>query len=154
MAAMETAPTETAPTETAPTDIAAMGGAARDTSPPTSDLAKLLAGIRLPHDLLPVVPSGREPSDQHVSLMTSVAPADIVGPAVADELERLGYQLEPANESQLLGRRGDDILTVSIIISPATTESGGVQVYPAAKDQDVVVTIDAGVPPTTSVGLL
>ncbi len=61
-------------------------------------LADILAGVRLPWNLLPTVDQAREPSNDRVVLMTDgVEPAE-VGADVADELERLGFTISTRGE--------------------------------------------------------
>ncbi len=140
-------PTDVPPTDVPPTDVpltdAPVSSAtpmAASTAPKT--LSDLLVGFQLPHDLLPVIPDHDDITERHVSLMTSSAPVDVVGPAVADELERLGFELTPLSENELLAVRGDDRLALTLVTSPTTAEQGGRLLYPQANPGDVVVTIE------------
>ena len=99
--------------------------------------------FRIAYDLMPVVPEYAPSNDAHVSLLTSSAPAAVVGPAIADELERLGYTLEPKNDRELKARRNTDELVLGIVTSPAMLTDGDRPRYPTAADGDVLITIDA-----------
>lgn len=105
-------------------------------------LADLLSGFQLPHDLLPVIPDHDDITERHVSLMTATAPVEVVGPAVADELERLGFELTPLSENELLAVRDNDRLALTMVTSPTTAEYGGRLMYPQANPGDVVITIE------------
>lgn len=114
--------------------------------PATRGLAETLAGIHLPCELLPVVPKGVSPSDKTVSLVTATASPDVVGPAIADELERLGYELDAVSASRLVARRQTDVLTLDMILSPSQLERDGVALYPEVSDNAVLVVIAMGEP--------
>ena len=109
-------------------------------------LADTLAGIHLPCELLPVVPKGVSPSDKTVSLVTATASPDVVGPAIADELERLGYELDAVSASRLVARRQTDVLTLDMILSPSQLERDGMALYPEVSDNAVLVVIAMGEP--------
>ena len=113
---------------------------------PARGLAETLAGIHLPCELLPVVPKGVSPSDNTVSLVTTSAPPDVVGPAIADELERLGYELDAVSASRLIARREPDALTLDMILSPNQLEHEGVALYPDVSADAVLVVIAIGEP--------
>lgn len=114
--------------------------------PGARGLADTLAGIHLPCELLPVVPKGVSPSDTTVSLVTASAPPDVVGPAIADELERLGYELAAVSASRLIARREADVLTLDMIVSPSQLERDGIALYPEVSDNAVLVVIAMGEP--------
>ncbi len=113
---------------------------------PARGLAETLAGIHLPCELLPVVPKGVSPSDNTVSLVTTSAPPEVVGPAIADELERLGYELDAVSASRLIARRDPDALTLDMILSPDQLEHEGVALYPGVNPDAVLVVIAIGEP--------
>lgn len=135
------------PLETPPNDVPLDSAPEHSATPmaPTAGqktLADLLEGFQLPHSLLPIIPDHADISERHVSLLTSTAPVEIVGPAVADELERLGYQLAPVSDNELLASRDDDQLKLTMVVAPTTVERGGRLVYPQANEGDVVITIE------------
>lgn len=75
---------------------------------PTKTLADVLAGIRLPYDLFPVDEPDPQIADVAVTLVTMTTPAGQVGMAVADELERLGYEIFSLSDSEAVAKRGTD----------------------------------------------
>lgn len=129
---METAETEVAKSEvTEPTEPA-------DAAP---TLADLLAGVRLPWNLLPTVDQSREPSNDRVVLITSEGdPADI-GIDVADELERLGFTIAPRGDDTAVATRGDQSLGLQIIEDPMAAEVDGTRRFPTATDSSVALDI-------------
>ncbi len=121
----EGATTEAATTEAA-TKKAQRGGAHSVPAPaaeavteravpagPTT-IADLLSGIRLPFDLLPMVPNGEEASDQRVSLVSAEEQPEVLGAAIADELERLGYSIKTLATDQARANRGAQRLALRI----------------------------------------
>lgn len=78
-------------------------------------VAGLLSGIALPNDLVPLSTIGpRAAVGDRVAFWTNRAPAEIVGPAFADELERLGYTVQSLDEQSLSAERGNDRLLVVV----------------------------------------
>ncbi len=114
--------------------------------PPDKTLAELLAGIDVPNDLVPIVPEGGGNDRSTASLITD-APAAEVGKGVADELERLGYELKVLGSTEILARRGDDFLSVSLVLDPESPDEGGRRRFPTAKEGDVVVDFWVGAGP-------
>ena len=85
-----------------------------------STIADYLGGIRLPYDLLPMVPNGEKASDQRVSLVSDGAQPEVVGAAIADELERLGYSIKTLSTDEAVAVRDKQTL--------------GLQIYPDASE--------------------
>jgi hypothetical protein len=83
-------------------------------------VAELVTGIELPCDLVPVV-TGDAIDPYRVTFATTGAGAGVVGAALADELERLGYQLRSVDESTALAVRDDAELQVRVTADPGTT---------------------------------
>ena len=107
----------------------------------TATLADLLAGVRLPWNLLPTVDHSRSPSNDHVVLMTADGePAD-VGADVADELERLGFSITTRGEDIAVATRGDDVLGLQIIPNAADAMSDDVTRFPSASATSVALDI-------------
>lgn len=113
-------------------------------APNRRSLADLLAGVELPQGLRPVAPAGPVTADDTVYLLTDRAPAEVVGPAVADELERLGYSLEAVDPSTLVASRGADVLTLTMVLDPRSLTEHGAALFPHATAADVLVTIAVG----------
>lgn len=140
-AAPSTAPTQAPPSaDTAPTTSAATEATA---TPDVTDLtlADLLAGVRLPWNLLPTIDQGREPSNDRVALITSEGdPADI-GVDVADELERLGFAIAPRGDDTAVATRGEHSLGLQIIENPMDAEIDGTRRFPTATESSVALDI-------------
>lgn len=132
-------PADTTHSEGRPTTVS------HRTTAPGTDLARLLNGISLPCNLSPIAPDTHPATDNTVYLVTHSDPPEVVGPAVADELERLGYTLEPAGSSVLIASRGSETLTLTMVLEPRGLERDGVVLFPRAAAADVMVTIAAGV---------
>ncbi len=113
-------------------------------SPAVPTLRESLAGIHLPCDLLPVAPRSIVPGDDTLSLATSAASAEVVGPAIADELERLGYDLDPVSSSRLVARRGLNQLTLDMVLSAADVIDDSGPVYPELSPDAVLIVIRTG----------
>jgi hypothetical protein len=86
------------------------------TGPTTSErptVAELVEGIALPCGLIPVV-TGAELDPHHVVFATTGHGAGEVGSALADELERLGFELRTETDTEAVAVRGDARLRVRI----------------------------------------
>jgi len=104
-------------------------------------LADLLAGVRLPWNLLPTVDHSREPSNDRVVLSTTEGePAD-VGADVADELERLGFVITTRGEDTAIATRGDDVLGLQIIPDAAGATANNTTRFPNATGTSVALDI-------------
>lgn len=115
--------------------------------PAPRGLAELLTGIALPSGLVPIPAAGRAPTARAMSLLgRGVAPA-AVATALADELERLGFDLVPQGIDQLIGRRGGDTLSLAIDTEPHLAEIDGELRFGDAIEGDVVIDIWVGVGP-------
>ncbi|MEZ5342309.1 MAG: hypothetical protein R2706_12925 [Acidimicrobiales bacterium] len=111
-------------------------------------LATLLDGVHLPAALTPIVADGIEPNDSYLCLHTSTANPE-VGLGLADELERLGYEVMGISENEAVAQRGADTVSMRIDAQPAETSVAGIRRYPDAKHGDVVVgVVGAGPRPT------
>jgi hypothetical protein len=106
--------------------------------------ARTLAGIRLPCDLAPIAPRGVAASGDTINLLSTSAPLEVVGPAIADELERLGYALDPVSVSRVIARRGADALTLDLVASPDGLQSEGLPLYPEVGPSAVLLVIRSG----------
>jgi hypothetical protein len=76
-------------------------------------VAELVAGIALPCGLIPVV-TGAELDPHHVVFATTGHGAGEVGSALADELERLGFELRTETDTEAVAVRDDASLRVRI----------------------------------------
>lgn len=99
-------------------------------SPPTDPggartVAAALSGIAMPHDLVPLTSMGLRPSVVDQVAFSSRMPVDVVAPAFADELERLGYAVTPLDQGSLAAKRGNDNLIVYVHPGPAAAAPDG-----------------------------
>ena len=102
------APRADTPPGSAPSGPASPSSPSSQPGPaPSTTVAQALAGIALPHGLAPLTTMApREGVLDRVAFWTSV-PAEIVGPAFGDELERLGYTVSPLDDTTLAAQRAD-----------------------------------------------
>ncbi len=123
-------------------------GALGDTgrgSAPKSTLPELLAGITLPHELVPLTQIDTDIDlATHVVVATKKVPAETVAEGLVAELERLGYQIERPTMTELTaqGERG----TLRLLIHPdgSHVHDGGTRRFPTAEEKMVVVELFAG----------
>jgi hypothetical protein len=125
----------TKPAEAAPE--AAPGG-----SPRVTTVAAALAGIRLPADLSPLTTmTPRVAVGDRVAFWTNTVPAEIVGPAFADELVRLGFDVETTDVSTLHAERDDAQLTVVLHPEGLLATIDDQPAFPSLPERAVVVEI-------------
>jgi hypothetical protein len=106
----------------------------------SASLMEALEGIRLPCDLVPLnIVEGRAPSDRELALVSTGHPADAVGAALADELERLGYEITTLAPHEAVASKGADRVKVTIHARPDTVLTGKLPTYPTAPPDSVVV---------------
>jgi hypothetical protein len=105
-------------------------------SAPAAGVADALVGIQMPCDLVPLV-LDRLASDR-ITLSTTGYPAEAVGTALADEVERLGYDLRPMSDHELLATRGATGLRLTI--RPPDADGRHFE-HPTAREESVVVEI-------------
>ncbi len=113
--AVPPAPAVSAPAATPPSVTPSPATPAQDTptpptpparlEPPAVSLADLVRGIRLPHDLTPMVPDDDAVAAVGVTLVSAATPAGEVGASFADELERLGYEIFSTSETEAVAKR-------------------------------------------------
>ena len=101
-------------------------------------MTDLLEGIRLPYDLMPVT-SAVEDADRHIVFLTTHSNAGEVGKRFADELERLGFELESVEFDQAVAVRGDDVVSMKIVPDADQVEVAGGRRYGAAGAGDVAL---------------
>ncbi len=109
----------------------------RHRSAPAAGIADALVGIRMPCDLVPLVVDRL--ANNHITLSTTGYPAEVVGTALADEVERLGYVLRPMSDRELVATRGTTELRLTI--DPPGVDGRHLE-HPNARDQSVVVRIN------------
>ena len=105
-------------------------------SAPAAGIADALVGIKMPCDLVPLV-FDRLATDR-ITLSTVGHPAEVVGSALADEVERLGYVVRPISDREVIATRGATELKLTI---ERPGPDGRHLHHPQARDDSVVVEI-------------
>lgn len=111
-------------------------------APPAQEatVASCLAGVALPHDLVPLTTIAARPAvGDRVAFWTDRAPAEIVGPAFAVELERLGYTVTALDERTLSAQRDATRLLVMIHPDGARAIIGDQLAFSSVPEQSVVI---------------
>jgi hypothetical protein len=103
---------------------------------PAAGVADALVGIRMPCDLVPLV-LDRLATDR-ITLSTVGHPAEEVGTALADEVERLGYVVRPLSDREVIATRGATELRLTI--TPPDFDGRHLH-HPQAREDSVVVEI-------------
>jgi hypothetical protein len=80
---------------------------------PASTIAEVLHGISLPCNLAPLT-DGSTDFVRRAAFATTTHPAEIVGPAVADELERIGMDFKMLTDTIAVARRDDHVVRVGV----------------------------------------
>ena len=83
--------------------------------PRAETLAEALTGIQMPADLSPLIGDAVDP--RRMLFTTGTATPETVGGALADELERLGFELQPLDERSVAANRPDAAVEVRILAS-------------------------------------
>ena len=106
-------------------------------------LGEALRGIAMPSDLAPLVHiEGGDPNRRAVFATTGRSP-ELVGAEVAEELQRLGFALEPMGPQDAIARRGEDSLAVRIrAIGPLPKTGPADPAYPTAPECSVVLDVE------------
>lgn len=112
--------------------------AAEAVAPPT--VLDLLDGATLPYDLTPLTTTIVD-HDRHAIFLSTEGDAELVGTAFADELVRLGYEIEPKGHDEALARRGEDILSLRISPDAQSVDDGGEPRYPTAAEGAVAIEV-------------
>lgn len=114
---------------------------------PPQTLADLLIGIDLPSELVPYGAADHPDPDRYVALLTAAAPPEEVGPAIADELERLGFALHALSDDEAVARRGDDVISLRIHPRADTAHVQGRRLFPLVSAETVAVELWVGAGP-------
>ena len=104
-------------------------------------LADLLAGVRLPWNLLPTVDRSRAPSTDRVVLITDEGEPSAIGSDVADELERLGFSISTQGDDTAFAERDGHSLGLQIIPEPMGARVGDTPRFPSATPESVALDI-------------
>jgi hypothetical protein len=114
--------------------------AARIATQPRLTIVQALAGINLPYDLVPLTTMApRRGVDERVAFWTDTAPAEVVGPAFADELERLGYEVSSRDDTTLAGVRDDVHLVVVLHPDALLATINDQAAFPSVPERAVVI---------------
>lgn len=110
-----------------------------------STLPDLLAGITLPHELVPLTQVD-VPIDlaSHVVVSTTKAPAQVVREGLTEELERLGYSVEQETMMTLVATGPRGRVTVDVHPDGTAVQESGAPRFPTAPEGSVVVELRAG----------
>jgi hypothetical protein len=103
----------------------------------------LLSEVALPFDLAPANDGVADPT-RHTILLSPHDDAEAVGTAFADELVKLGYEIEADGLDQARAVRGDEVLSLRISPNAGTRGSGKYRRYPTAGDTDVAIEVWVG----------
>ncbi len=108
-------------------------------APAPRTLATVLVGVRLPCDLLPTPDALHPPSDDRVTLLTDAAEPPTVGGAIADELERLGFEIAPDGDDEAVAIRGEDTIGMKITSEAFDATVGNGRRFPEATATSVAL---------------
>ena len=112
-----------------------------DDAIPSPALADLLAGVRLPWNLLPTVDQSRDPSNDRVVLITNEGEPSQIGSDVADELERLGFAISTQGEDIAIAEREGHRLGLQIIPEPLAASVDETPRFPSSTADSVALEI-------------
>lgn len=131
----------TPPPEPTATDVTPGSAATTPVPDGGPTLADLLAGVRLPWNLLPTVDQQHQPSNDRVALLTDEGEPTDVGADVADELERLGFSISTRGEDTAIATRGEHALGLQIIPDAVAARVGDEARFPSASPTSVALDI-------------
>ncbi|MEJ5254659.1 MAG: hypothetical protein WHS89_04860 [Acidimicrobiales bacterium] len=134
-------PGPAAPTSTPPSGRAGVFPASLDTSVPMTagpgpggtSVAEAVRGIRMPCGLAPLVGSSTALDPNHVVFSTTETTPEVVGTALADELERLGFTIRSVATNQAVATKPGAQVTVTVHTD--------LRAFPTAPPGSVVVTL-------------
>jgi len=116
------------------------GPAAETGTPADQTVVAALSGIRLPGDLVPLTTMApRFGVGDRIGFWTNRTPAEIVGPAFAAELERLGYEVSPIDATSLAAHRADTRLVVVTHPDGLLATIDDKPAFPSVPERSVVV---------------
>ncbi|MFT5203421.1 MAG: hypothetical protein ACI9C1_002820 [Candidatus Aldehydirespiratoraceae bacterium] len=101
-------------------------------------LAEALEGIAMPCDLAPLMGNGSL-DPREVSFFTRDQVPAKVGGAIADELERLGYEISPVDDRSIRAERGQNLVRARIVSAATDSEEVFAELHPSAPKDSVVV---------------
>jgi len=105
-------------------------------------VASALQGIALPNGLVPLTTMAPRPNTlDRVAFWTDTAPAEVVGTAFGDELERLGYAVTPLDQQSLAAQRDGVRLIVVVHPDGHAANVGGMQLFASVPERAVVIEV-------------
>jgi hypothetical protein len=111
------------------------------TGPEPQTVAGALSGIALPNGLVPLTSVAPRVGVGDRVVFWTKDRVDAVGPAFADELERLGYTVSPLDAHSLAAKRDDDHLVVFIHPDARAATIDGRPAFESAPDEAVVIEV-------------
>ncbi len=105
-------PDAAAPPESAAADLGDTAAVSRPVITRLATLAEALEGIELPNGLVPVISDPMDPRNMLFSSSTS--PAEVIGRGLADEIERLGYSIQPVDDETIQAAKDGAELEIRI----------------------------------------
>lgn len=108
-----------------------------------ASLPELLAGIVLPHDLVPVTQGAAVDLATHAVFATDRAGGRDVREALVDELGRLGFEVVPTDVNSFTASNERGQVTVVVHPSPASEVEAGAPRFPTVSAGSVVVELRA-----------
>ena len=132
-------PDESSPS--APVAMAEARPAPESATSSAATVADALHGISLPNDLAPLTSMApRGDVGDRVAFWTKV-PAEVVGPAFGDELERLGYTIKSIDAHTLAAQRGDARLVAIIHPDGQHAMIAGQRAFPTVPELATVIEV-------------
>ena len=119
--------------------------AAGERSDAVLTVAQMMQGVELPGDLIPFtgvdLSDPRFASGQRAVFLTTT-PAMVVGPALADELERVGMTVRSLDDVTALATRGADEMQLRLRSIGPPINGKGDPLYPTAPPDSVIVEVE------------
>ena len=113
---------------------------ARVATQPRLTIVQALAGINLPYDLVPLTTMAPRPGvNERIAFWTDTAPAEVVGPAFADELERLGYAVSSRDDTTLAAVRDDTHVVLVLHPDALLATIDDQAAFPSVPERAVVI---------------
>ncbi|HEX7096705.1 MAG TPA: hypothetical protein VF183_12545 [Acidimicrobiales bacterium] len=127
--------------EPATTTSTSSTATAVDTARRATTLPAALEGIRLPCDLAPLTSAAVDFQTRAV-FTTGGYPAEVVAPALADELERIGMTFHAVTDNTAIAERDGTRVRVSVRSVGASVNGVTDLVYPTAPENSVIVELE------------
>lgn len=106
-----------------------------------ASLGDVLRGIRMPCDLTPLTGTSAD-FERRAAFFSVRYPAEVVAPAVADELERIGMTFTTTSDNTAVAERDDARVLVAVRSVGAAVDGTTDLVYPTAPEHCVIVELE------------